>query len=225
MPADRLLHARLGHSAKVGSLSELEFRVWTTYVLAADDFGVMRADAVAFQAAHDALSTRLAEEIGKCIERLVEGPAWYGVRAPGRALRVPGRLAGFPAGAVPRADAAPASGLGRGQREDALPVVRPSGRRPGPGASEELRHYFRTTSEVVPQNFRRTSEHRDTGRGGAGGDAVAVVGAAGAADVLRRGEAGRDRARRGGVPRGERGPGADRGGGACASCASASMRS
>jgi len=72
MPADRLLHARLGHSAKVSSLTDLEYRVWTTYVLAADDFGVMRADAVAFQAAHDALSRRPAEEIAKRIERLVE---------------------------------------------------------------------------------------------------------------------------------------------------------
>ena len=72
MPADRLLHARLGHSAKVSSLSDLEYRVWTTFVLATDDFGVMRADAVAFQAAHDALSTRPAEEIAKCVERLVE---------------------------------------------------------------------------------------------------------------------------------------------------------
>ena len=72
MPADRLLHARLGHSAKVSSRSDLEYRVWTTYVLAADDFGVLRADAVAFQAAHDALSTRPAEEIAKCVERLVE---------------------------------------------------------------------------------------------------------------------------------------------------------
>ena len=72
MPADRLFHARAGHSAKVSSLSDLEYRVWTTYVLAADDFGVMRADAVAFQAAHDALSTRPAEEIAKCVGRLVE---------------------------------------------------------------------------------------------------------------------------------------------------------
>ena len=72
MPADRLFHARLGHSAKVSSLSDLEFRVWTTYVLAADDFGVMRADAVAFQAAHDALSGRPARAIRRCIERLVK---------------------------------------------------------------------------------------------------------------------------------------------------------
>ena len=72
MPADRFLHARLGHSAKVSSLSDLEYRVWTTYVLAADDFGVIRADAVAFQAAHDALRERPAEEIAACIARLVE---------------------------------------------------------------------------------------------------------------------------------------------------------
>ena len=70
MPADRLFHARLGHSAKVASLSDLEYRVWTTYVLAADEFGVMRADAVAFQAAHDALRERPAEQIAGCIERL-----------------------------------------------------------------------------------------------------------------------------------------------------------
>ena len=72
MPADRLLHARLGHSAKVSGLSDLEYRVWTTYVLAADDFGVMRAEAVAFQAAHDGLSGRPAKAVQRCIERLVK---------------------------------------------------------------------------------------------------------------------------------------------------------
>ena len=63
MPADRLRHARLGHWAKVSSLTDLEYGVWTTYMLAADDFGVMRTDAVAFRAAHDALSGRPADEI------------------------------------------------------------------------------------------------------------------------------------------------------------------
>ncbi len=72
MPADRLLHARLGHSAKVSRLSDLEYRVWTTYVLAADDFGVMRAEAVAFQAAHDGLSGRPAKAVQRSVERLVK---------------------------------------------------------------------------------------------------------------------------------------------------------
>ena len=72
MPADRLLHARLDHSAKVSSLSDLQYRVWTTCVLGTDDFGVMRADAVAFQAAHDALCGRPAKAIKRCIERLVQ---------------------------------------------------------------------------------------------------------------------------------------------------------
>ena len=72
MPAQRVLHARLGHSAKVSRLSDLAFRVWTTYVLAADDFGVMRADGVAFQAAHDALRERPVEEVAASIDRLVE---------------------------------------------------------------------------------------------------------------------------------------------------------
>ena len=56
----------------MSSLSDLEYRVWTTYVLGADDFGVMRADAVAFQAAHDALCSRPGKAIKRCIDRLVE---------------------------------------------------------------------------------------------------------------------------------------------------------
>ena len=72
MPADRLFHARLGHSAKVSGLTDLEYRVWTTYVLAADDFGVMRADVVAFQAAHDALAARPAAALARAVERLAE---------------------------------------------------------------------------------------------------------------------------------------------------------
>ena len=139
------LHGRLGHSAKVSSLSDLEYRVWTTYVLATDDFGVMRADAVAFQTAHDALSTRPAHEIAKCVEGLVETGLVAAFEQQGARYlyQCAGRTS---APAVLCTDAAPVAGLGRGQREDAPPVVRPSGRHPGAGPSAELRHYSRRTS-------------------------------------------------------------------------------
>ena len=165
MPADRLLHARLGHSAKVSSLTDLEYRVWTTYVLAADDFGLMRADAVAFQAAHDALSTRTAEEIARCIERLVETGLvaafehqaaryvyqwnWQDfqrVRFPARTLHP------LPASAEVSA------------RTHHLWSVHPGGARVpalpqnSGSASAQLRKSFRRTTGELPHNFGTTSE-------------------------------------------------------------------
>ncbi len=71
MPSDRLFHPRLGHSVKVSSLSDLAYRVWTTYVLAADDFGVLRASPVAIQAASTALEQRPSRTITKCLDRLI----------------------------------------------------------------------------------------------------------------------------------------------------------
>ena len=152
MPADRFFHARLGHSAKVSSLSDLEYRVWTTYVLAADDFGVMRADAVAFQAAHDALRAQSVEEIVQGVERLVtvglvatfvhqaahylyqaDWQDFQRVRYPGRTLQ-------------------PVAGVGGGERADASPVVHPSGRHESARAAEVVRHTSGTTSEILPHN-------------------------------------------------------------------------
>jgi predicted transcriptional regulator len=72
MPADRLLHPRLGHSDKVNQLSDLEFRVWVTYELTADDYGVMRKSAVTVQAAHESLNKRKATVIQSALNRLVE---------------------------------------------------------------------------------------------------------------------------------------------------------
>lgn len=45
MPVDRLLHPRLLNSLKICELTHLEYRVWQTYVLVADDFGVMPMNA------------------------------------------------------------------------------------------------------------------------------------------------------------------------------------
>ena len=58
MPDDRLFHKRLGHSDKVNALTDLEEIVWRTYILAADDFGVMRFAASALQDAHERLAKR-----------------------------------------------------------------------------------------------------------------------------------------------------------------------
>ena len=55
MPDDRLFHKKLGHSVKVNSLTADEEIVWRTYVLAADDFGVMRFSADPLRDAHERL--------------------------------------------------------------------------------------------------------------------------------------------------------------------------
>lgn len=41
MPDDRMLHRCQGHSAKLAQCDHLTYRVWTQYLLSADDFGVM----------------------------------------------------------------------------------------------------------------------------------------------------------------------------------------
>ena len=184
MPAQRVLNARLGHSAKVSRLSDLAFRVWTTYVLAADDFGVMRADAVAFQAACDALRERAAEEVAAAVERLVEvglvsafehqgvrflyQADWQDfqrVRFPGRTRRplpaeamVSGRTlhlwSAHPGGvrlpALPRGAAGTSAAL----------------RKFFGSSSALLRNHFRTTSEAVPHQQNRGDSASGKVRGG-----------------------------------------------------------
>lgn len=71
MPDDRFLHKRAGHSEKVNLLTDLEYRVWTQYLLSADDFGVMRGTHHKLQADNDHLSNRPARVIQRCIDALV----------------------------------------------------------------------------------------------------------------------------------------------------------
>lgn len=71
MPDDRFLHRRAGHSEKVSQLSDLEYRVWTQYLLSADDFGVMRLSALSLQADNSALELRPVKAITAALNRIV----------------------------------------------------------------------------------------------------------------------------------------------------------
>lgn len=65
MPDDRFFHKSLGHSQKVNSLTDFEDLVWRSYVLAADDFGIMRFSAITLRADND----RLARKSQNIVER------------------------------------------------------------------------------------------------------------------------------------------------------------
>lgn len=75
MPDDRLFHKTLGHSEKVNSLTDFEDLAWRSYVLAADDFGIMRFSAITLRAEND----RMARKSQKIVQRALEAVAATGL--------------------------------------------------------------------------------------------------------------------------------------------------
>lgn len=71
MPDDRFLHRRSLHSEKVSGLTDFEFRVWVTYELAADDYGILRFSAAALRSANDAFEKKPATMLERAFQRLV----------------------------------------------------------------------------------------------------------------------------------------------------------
>ena len=71
MPVDRFLHPRIGDSEKVGKLTDMEFRVWIIYMLAADDFGVLPMMASKIQAVDRTLANRRRVQVDRALQTLV----------------------------------------------------------------------------------------------------------------------------------------------------------
>lgn len=71
MPDDRFLHKRAGRSDKVTMLSDTEYRVWTQYLLSADDFGVMRCSPLSFQDDNDSLAMRQQSVIEEALQKIL----------------------------------------------------------------------------------------------------------------------------------------------------------
>lgn len=72
MPVDRFLHPRAGRSRKITLLTDLEYRVWTQYLLSADDFGVMRGTSLVLQNDNLHLANRPAKLVKRCLDVLVK---------------------------------------------------------------------------------------------------------------------------------------------------------
>jgi hypothetical protein len=71
MADSRILHRSAGDSEKIASLSDLEYRVWTQYVLSADDFGIMPASAFVLQADNRSMRQRPTKAIQKALETII----------------------------------------------------------------------------------------------------------------------------------------------------------
>lgn len=72
MPDNRLLHCCQGFSNKLASLDHLAYRVWTQYLLSADDFGVCPDSAALIRGANLALTRETENAIASAIDALVQ---------------------------------------------------------------------------------------------------------------------------------------------------------
>lgn len=72
MPDYRKFHNRAGHSEKLASITDFEFRVWHQYRATADDFGVCPLSAAKLQGDNRRLAKEPAGKVYKAILHLIE---------------------------------------------------------------------------------------------------------------------------------------------------------
>lgn len=71
MPVERLSHPSDGTSKKLCALNDFEFRVWSQYKLAANDFGVMAYSPAPLIAENRSLEQRGVSKVRKALDRIV----------------------------------------------------------------------------------------------------------------------------------------------------------
>lgn len=71
MPVERLAHPSDGTSAKLGALSDFEFRVWHQCRLSANDYGVMLNSPTPLMAENRALERRKAGPVRRALDRII----------------------------------------------------------------------------------------------------------------------------------------------------------
>ena len=71
MADTRILHRAAGTGKRVNLLTDFEYRVWTQYLLSADDYGVMEAEANVLQADNLAIRNKPIRQVEAAIAALV----------------------------------------------------------------------------------------------------------------------------------------------------------
>lgn len=84
MPDDRRIHRRLEKSQTVTNLTDCEYRVWTAYLLGADDFGVLLDHPMALQVRNDGLAGKREVAVRNALRRLVDVRLLQRFEAEGR---------------------------------------------------------------------------------------------------------------------------------------------
>lgn len=72
MPQDRFIHPKRGKLSQFTGLTDLEWRVHDAYLVAADNFGVMRCSSHTLKSVDEGLATKPDRTLLRCLEALID---------------------------------------------------------------------------------------------------------------------------------------------------------